>query len=334
MGDQLLLHWVTQPATVESLEIVESLLEDRQASIDAKTATGSGVLYERILHWDNGRQSCSSRFERQPMSSRCYAEHSTWTSRTLFGASGEGLYNASVWTEDHGNSCSSSSQMLGGGRGGSLYSTTMSRDHGSPRREQKHLDGGSSEELLMEMVRVLLKYRADVNSTDKCARQSCLQLAVQQKNIAMVAFLLAQPGIDVGFRNRSEQTVWHLAVMPTDLSTAHSAASGGGGSSASRSGGGAVQESFAGRGSASLRLLQALAKHKKAIELVDSIDADGHNAAYWAREFGVRDCLDFLRDTFKSVPRFFTGADVLAMMLAAKEPKKEKKKAGGGKKKK
>lgn len=142
MGDQLLLYYVTQPATEELYDVVESLLDQEQASArTARTVTGSGVLYERIAHWDY----------------------------------------------DNPESC-------------------------------------------LQMLKLLLRYGADVNQTDRCARRSCLHLAVVEKNADVVRFLLTQPRVEVGFLNRSEQNVWHLAVLPDHI--------GGGGSGAMLSGGG------------------------------------------------------------------------------------------------
>eukprot|EP00392_Amoebophrya_sp_AT5.2_P003141 g3146.t1 len=193
MGDQLLLYYVTQPATEELYDVVESLLDQEQASArTARTVTGSGVLYERIAHWDY----------------------------------------------DNPESC-------------------------------------------LQMLKLLLRYGADVNQTDRCARRSCLHLAVVEKNADVVRYLLTQPRVEVGFLNRSEQNVWHLAA------------------------------------------------------LVDEIDVDGHNAAYWAKQFGAWDCVAFLETELSSLPRSFTNAELVEQMAAAaaadKKPKAAKK---GGKKKK
>ena len=89
--------------------------------------------------------------------------------------------------------------------------------------------------------------------------------------------------------------------------------------------------------SSSLRLLQLFAKNGRLKELVEERDVDGHNATYWAKQFGMKECLQFLKEVFESEPKFFTGADILAQMAAAKDAKPKKggkKKAAGGKKKK
>ncbi|CAD7956721.1 unnamed protein product [Amoebophrya sp. A120] len=289
MGDQLLLHWVTQPATPETLEVVETLLEEKQADAQrAKTITGSNCLYERIANWDFSRhESC------------------------------------------------------------------------------------------MEMFRLLLKYNPDLNQYDTCARQSCLHLAVSQKNLDLVAFLLSSLSkqkstnsafgagsggmagttnkhknvVDVSFVNRNGQSIWHLAVLPAEVVLP--AVEDGVETNSMLVGANdtilhpswsatfpppAEEEIKVSRTTKSkaVQLLQLFAKYQPVRDLVDEVDLDGHNAAYWAKEFRQWDCVSFLETEFASRPKFLTGAEIVEMMAAAAAADKKPKKAGkkGGKKKK
>ena len=58
MGDQLLMHYCTQPPTEESLQYMEGLINDGHANVNFRSITGSSPLFEAIR--------CSNEFETAP----------------------------------------------------------------------------------------------------------------------------------------------------------------------------------------------------------------------------------------------------------------------------